>query len=92
MATFRKKPVEVEAIQFSGGNTVKICEWMAEHGCRYFTDTDPHDASKDAIRISTLEGEMRATDGDWIIRGVKGEFYPCRADIFEATYEPVESA
>lgn len=92
MATFRKKPVEIEARQFSSGNTVKICEWMAEHGCRYSTDTDPFDGSKDVIRISTLEGEMRATDGDWIIRGVKGEFYPCRADIFEATYEPVESA
>jgi hypothetical protein len=44
----------------------------------------------DELIISTLEGDLRASPGDWIIRGVKGEFYPCKPDIFAATYEPVE--
>jgi hypothetical protein len=46
------------------------------------------DPGEDFMIIETLEGDMRAVSGDWIIRGVKGEFYPCKAEIFEATYEP----
>lgn len=61
---FRKRPVEIEAVQVGG---------------------DPADGS---LVIRTLEGDMRANPGDWIIRGVAGELYPCRQDIFEQTYEP----
>lgn len=80
---FRKRPVEIEAMQFGGslGSYLDICDWMGEakKGTRY---DDPH------MVIPTLEGDHRANPGDWIIKGVAGEFYPCKPDIFERTYEP----
>ena len=86
---FRKKPVEIEAVQFTGepANFDEVCRFLEgqQHG-HHEADYGP-DAH---ILIHTLEGDMRADVGDWIIRGVKGEFYPCKPDIFEATYEPVE--
>ena len=60
-----------------------MCEIVAWCGGR------PVDFDGHVIAIDTLEGEMHADPGDWIIRGVQGEFYPCKPDIFEATYEPV---
>lgn len=79
MTRFRKKPVEIEAQEWTGGNAVSLLTWMG-----------PHARQEDqSILISTLEGEMEASLGDWIIRGVKGEFYPCKPDIFAATYDPV---
>ena len=83
---FRKKPVEIEAIQFNGENFMQIFEWamnLDEHTSCLGTD------GKD-LTIMTLEGQMIARPGDWIIRGIKGEFYPCKPDIFEQTYEHVE--
>lgn len=89
MARFRKKPVVIEAVQFDpslGCGTNRVMNWLSLHGANIsgwtFHDTD--------ITIPTLEGNMKALPGDWIIRGVKGEFYPCKPDIFEATYELVE--
>lgn len=87
---FRKKPVEIEAMQFHDLDSyLKIVDWMKESG-------DTH-ALADEIRyttpimlIQTLEGTMAANPGDWIIRGVQGEFYPCKPDIFAATYEAVD--
>ncbi len=76
---FRKKPVVIEAIQYTGKNATDILRWM-------FPDIEP-DATADIETIKTLEGDMRVSIGDWIIKGVKGEFYPCKPDIFEATYE-----
>lgn len=86
---YRKKPVVIEAMEFTTNNEVgspamdAIVNWVnqgrSEAGA-WHNGTD--------IFISTLEGEMRAMVGDWIIRGVKGEFYPCKPDIFEATYDP----
>lgn len=90
MATFRQRPVEVEAIQFTG-NTLEVVKFIAAGGGRYFTDTHPTDSTQDVIRIGTLEGEMRATLGYWIVKGVAGEFYPVKPDIFEATYDLVEA-
>ena len=82
MSTFRKKPVEVEARQYTSENWVDIAEWCREGGVRIgMTDTGK-------ASIPTLEGTMYASPGDWIIRGVQGEFYPCKPDIFEQTYEP----
>jgi hypothetical protein len=79
MARYRKKPVEVEAVRWDGGNEHEMEAFIA---CRWWLDDGD-------IYIGTLEGDMRATEGDWIIRGVQGEFYPCKPDIFEATYEAV---
>jgi len=88
MPLFRKRPVVIEAVQFTGGNTVEVVNFI---GSGYRVMPDYRDASKDVIFIVTLEGEMVATAGDWIIRGVQGEFYPCKPDIFEATYELEEN-
>ena len=82
---YRKKPIVIEAIQWVGGID---CEKQINDftkGVAVFFGTPPHE-----IRIETLEGTMTAEMGDWIIKGVKGEFYPCKPDIFEATYEPIE--
>lgn len=80
---FRKKPVEVEAIQWTGENVGEI-KWFAglDVSVQYL-EKPP------TLKIHTLEGIMTARPGDWIIKGVKGEFYPCKQDIFEKTYEPV---
>ncbi|MDQ3580003.1 MAG: hypothetical protein M3443_20880 [Actinomycetota bacterium] len=87
--TFRKKPVEIQAIQFTGEptNFDNVCTFLGEqqHGHR-----EEEFGPNAHVLIYTLEGEMRASVGDWIIRGVKGEFYPCKPDIFAATYEPVD--
>lgn len=86
---FVKKPVEIEAIQFTGlSSYFEIFEWMREHG-------DTHALANEVryetpiMLLHTLEGTMAANPGDWIIRGVQGEFYPCKPDIFAATYEAV---
>ena len=82
---FRKKPVVVDAVRFEtnnvGGNEHMdaILEWIGDSAAW-------HDSTD--IFIPTLEGVMRASVGDWIIKGVNGEFYPCKPDIFEKTYEP----
>ena len=84
---FRKKPVVIEAIKYQSelGNN-RIMNWLSQQGAN-ITEWTFFDGE---ITIPTLEGKMKATDGDFIIKGVKGEFYPCKPDIFAATYEPVE--
>lgn len=84
MAKFRKKPVVIEAEIYTGKNATDILKWM-------FPDIE-EDAEANDLTIKTLEGDLHASPGDWIIKGVKGEFYPCKPDIFEATYEPVEES
>ncbi len=80
---FRKKPVVIEAMQW----TVDIdCEFqLKKWGCPFTVVAD----DPDFIEIQTLEGVHRANPFDWIIKGVAGEFYPCKPDIFEMTYEKV---
>lgn len=78
---FRKKPVVVEAIQFTGENIREILNFIKEQGGCW---------QDGKIIIFTLEGNMIATQMDWIIKGVNGENYPCKPDIFEKTYEPVK--
>tara|TARA_Y100000310_G_C20255715_1_gene611241 strand:+ start:303 stop:587 length:285 start_codon:yes stop_codon:yes gene_type:complete len=84
MSRYRKKPVVIEAVQFDGGNLAQIFEELGDlkhgRGLRY---------DGDDLLVHTLEGDMRATPGDFIIKGVQDEVYPCKPDIFEATYEPV---
>jgi hypothetical protein len=80
---FRKKPVVIEAMQLTPENGAEVWEW---------SDSKPFYGPRGEVtglRIYTLEGDMKADFGDWIVRGVKGEFYPCKPDIFEVTYEPV---
>ncbi len=84
---YRKRPIVIEAVQHyadMGTYTAVIPQWLVAaclDGTIITRDQDTF--------VKTLEGEMRVNDGDWIIQGVKGELYPCRADIFAATYEPV---
>ena len=96
MAIFRKKPITIEAVQWTGDNLFEVIT---------FTDGLPPDkdsmfagmtweqyedrVKREGLKIYTLEGAMLANIGDWIIKGIKGEYYPCKPDIFEATYEKV---
>ena len=82
---YRKKPVVIEAEQFTNENKDRAFNFIT---CSAYPSWD--DKNNPTIKIETLEGEMTATLGDWIIKGVKGEFYPIKNDIFEQTYEPVE--
>jgi hypothetical protein len=83
---YRKRPVVIEAIQFTGENHHEIVSWVGGPG-PYFGKAAMVDRAGDVL-IHTLEGNHRARPGDFVIRGVQGEFYPCKPDIFEATYEP----
>lgn len=95
MLKYRKLPVVIEAVcffspsQFAGpGNGGEVADWC---GGVYLVSPKPGDPVDVSYRIliPTLEGTMTANPGDWIIWGVKGEFYPCKPDIFAATYEEV---
>ena len=87
---FRKKPVVIEAEQFNGlEDYARIVDWMKASGDTFAMANEVRYETP-LMLIPTLEGTYAANHGNWIVRGVKGEFYPCRPDIFEATYEPVE--
>ena len=75
---FTKKPVTVEAVQLTQANADDVAQWCG--GRIVYTH-------RVAFEIPTLEGVMEAQEGDWIIRGVQGEFYPCKPDIFAQSYE-----
>lgn len=87
MPKYRKKPVVIDAIQFTGNNQSKLMAWVIELDARVHWHF--HDC---VVDIPTLEGTMTASSGDWIICGVNGEFYPCKPDIFDKTYERVDDA
>ena len=105
MSKFRKKPVVIEAMCFDGTrpSIEAICRWANDYRpvdegpwITYVYTGGLDDVGQiltatagDYVLVDTLEGLMRAEPGDWIIKGVKGEFYPCKSDIFEATYERV---
>lgn len=112
MMKYRKKPVEIEAMQMpldTGHRSQQqalvreIAVWMADSGyeaSEYFDDVDEEfqydgavlaDYGANYLEIETLEGTMTARPGDYIIKGVQGEFYPCKPDIFEQTYEAVDA-
>lgn len=94
---YRKKQIEVEAIQWTGDNQREMFDfltyghykndYMRVSGANFYID---HSKVKGGLIIRTLEGEHIASIGDYIIKGVAGEFYPCKPDIFEKTYEVVE--
>ena len=79
---YRKKPVVIEAIQWTGNNHIEVAEFM--FGANVYINNP-----KGYVEIEALEGKMYAEVNDYIIKGVKGEFYPCKPDIFEQTYEEV---
>ena len=87
MKTFRKKPVTIQAIQWDG--SVESGEKIAALLPAVSLHAEKDDPRPPRLAIVTLEGVMTARVGDWIIQGVAGEVYPCKADIFTATYEPV---
>ena len=76
-----KKPIPIEAIQWTGNNFDEVHDFV--------TNKPIFITGSNEIIISTLEGDMRAPEGSWIIRGPMGEYYPCRREVFEETYEPV---
>lgn len=88
---YRKKPVIVEAILWDGDNYNEVFNFTEGHICKVAIPVGNMEVFEclDSIDINTLEGSMRATKGDYIIKGVKGEFYPCKSDIFKQIYEEV---
>lgn len=81
---YRKKPVVIEAIQWNGNNLEECLNFMSDNGFLGYGHN-----CKNQIIIKTLEGDMLANINDYIIKGVNDEFYPCKPDIFEKTYELV---
>lgn len=100
MAKYRKKPVIIEAVQLRWDTWSEMCDHAGvgklEDGCPQGTDHDPADELKErfedgpGLLIPTMEGLMLGRPFDYIIRGVHGELYPCKPNIFEETYELVE--
>lgn len=92
VGSYRKRPVTIQATQWTGGqiDALRVMKWINSGGGYALLAADEHNIMIDEykIMIETLEGVMWARVGDWIIRGVKGEYYPCKPDIFAATYEP----
>ena len=84
MSKYRKKPVVIEAMQFTDSDKNRVFNFVTCNRYAAFEDENP------VLKIQALEGVMTASLGDYIIKGVNGEFYPCKPDIFEKTYERVE--
>ena len=83
---YRKKPVVIDAIQWTGENVRECIEFLGKS----FGGFPEQYEDRDDISVLTLEGSHIASRGDYLIRGVKGEHYPCKPDIFELTYEAVQ--
>jgi hypothetical protein len=94
MNKYRKKPVEIEAVKWTGDNHREMFNFLGGEDADYINAIGTNfyiDWTKieGGLIIKTLEGEHIATIGDYIIKGVKGEYYPCKPDIFEITYEKI---
>ena len=87
---YRKKPVVIEAVQWTGDNGEEIYNFCGNYAQFATSDLGLGNVMSYRLSIETLEGFMEASTGDYIIKGVNGEFYPCKPDIFEKTYEAVE--
>ena len=90
MPLYRKKPVVIEAVRWDGKDYDALAGFLGPEMYSHvgFSSSDPGEAPA-SVHITTMEGVMAASPGDWVIKGVKGEFYPCKPDIFDATYELV---
>lgn len=82
---YRKIPIVIEAVQWTGDNYNQVCKFVGK-----LLDRAECRNNTSGLIIETLEGDMLASQGDYIIRGIKGEYYPCKSDIFEETYEEDE--
>lgn len=90
MPKYRKKPVVIEAIQFNNlDDYLEICKWIDDSEST-LSSSETVEFRTPIMLVNTLEGTMAATPGDYIIKGVNGEFYPCKPDIFEKTYKALE--
>jgi hypothetical protein len=92
MTRFRKRPVEIAAVRYTGKNIHEVWDTFgsgAIYGPGGMYSRPPHSTEDRGAYIETLEGVLRVDPGDWIIRGIVGELYPCKPDIFNATYEAV---
>lgn len=87
---FRKKPVVIEAVQWDGTNVDTVLGFCLGKANVRNATAGWRNSTERVLTIETLEGSLNASPGDWIICGVKGEFYPCKPDIFAATYDHVE--
>lgn len=90
MARFTKKPVTIEAWQLSPANHQWLANEIARAGYSVRHWSKPPTRAVSGLVIETLEGDVAAGYGDWIIKGVKGEFYPCKPDVFAETYSPAD--
>jgi len=105
MAKYKKRPVVIEAVQWTGENDIEVCNFLAHgttqlpvpdnyeklYGSKFHLSLgDNYHMEGQTLIIKTLEGQHIASKGDYIIRGVHGEYYPCKPDIFAKTYELVE--
>lgn len=82
---YRKKPVVIEAIQYTGDNYKEVCDFVGKELRTPLIQYEPGE-----LIIETLEGNMIASVNDYIIKGIHGEFYPCKPDIFDKSYESIE--
>jgi len=97
MPKFVKNPIEVEAVQLTWKTWSDICDFLGDivspanpgRNTEEYSDTCEEQGPYIELSIPTLEGEMIAKHGDWIIKGVNGEFYPCKPDIFQKSYSPI---
>lgn len=94
---YRKKPVVIEAVQWTGHNKVEIYEFLSGDSSgdvkpegKHYRFVESEGGGPDGLWIKTLEGDMTVSKGDYIIRGVAGEYYACKPDIFSETYEVAE--
>jgi hypothetical protein len=85
---YRKKPVEIEAVQLTRRYSDVALDFIGKENLSEY-NLGEFEEDSCYFKIKTLEGDMLASEGDYIIKGVKGEFYPCKPDIFEMTYEKV---
>ena len=87
MPLYKKKPIIIEAVNYEKDNILEIQNFFGDGNGRDLI----YDADKNEYYIKTLEGNMYLTEGDYIIKGVVGEFYPCKPDVFVQTYEPINT-
>ena len=86
MQNYRKKPVVIQAVQYNENNMIPLTSMLQEQN----VNNQSIGVDDGIAWIDTLEGRMTISDGDWLIRGVNGEYYPCKPDIFEKTYELID--
>lgn len=87
---YRKKPVIIDAVRWTGANLNECQAFLGEDYIRFMRQPPTPTGTPHTLFIATLEGEMEAPVGHWLIQGVKGEHYSCDPDVFAATYEPAE--